>query len=177
MNNTYGHIYEQSQNESFERQIYSGHLTESQIQDNINNNLLSESQIVVAEGILGRAFDRTKGFLKGRSEPKGYDRDYEYEQAKGSSALKRHRAVLQRALDDYLNDLRVLDIATPEIEASIRNMKSELDKHVMDIPTGGPSSSSYSSSREPLTRNLTGQWAQGRKGRFVKRQGSLGTPQ
>lgn len=174
--NNYQYLYEDTQRQSFANQIYGGHLNESQIQNLINENRLDETQIKIAEGILGRTFDRTKGFLGSRSEPKGYERDYEREKIKGSSTLRRHRAVLQRALDDYLNDLRILDIATPEIEESIRNMKSEIDRHVMDSTTGGTPTQSYSSSDRPLASQVSGQWAQGPKGRFVPRKGSVVPP-
>lgn len=172
----YQYLYEQTQIEHFANQIYGGYLTESKIQNLINENKLDESQIRIAEGILGRTFDRAKGLLGSRSEEKGFDRDYEREKIKGNSALKRHRAVLLRALDDYLNDLRILDISTPEIEASIRNMKSEIDRHVMSEPTGGDFSFTGSTSRDPLARDVRGQWAQGRKGRFVGRQGTINPP-
>lgn len=176
MQNPYGYLYEQELRTNFERQIYAGHLTASTIQEMVDNNQIAEEQIVVAEGLFGRTFDRAKGLLGSRKEDKGFDRDYERERLKGQSALKRHRAVLSRALDDYLNDLRILNIATPEIEASIRNMKNEIDRHVMSARTGGDLSFTGSASREPLARDVQGQWAKGRKGRFVSRQGTVNPP-
>lgn len=176
MQTPYQYIYEQELRDSFERQIYAGHLTTSAIQEMVDTNKITEEQIVLAEGLFGRTFDRAKGLLGSQKADKGFDRDYEREKIKGNSALKRHRAVLLRALDDYLNDLRILDIATPEIEASIRNMKSEIDRHVMSEPTGGDYSFTGSTSRDPLARDVQGKWAQGRKGRFVGRQGTINPP-
>ena len=176
MNNSYQYLYEQSHRENFERQIIGGYLNESKIQTLINEDKLSEDQISIAEGLLGRTFDRAKGFLGSRNQEKGYNRDYERERIKGGSALQRHRSILLKNLDDYLNDLRVLDIATPEIEASIQNMKNEINRHVMDSSSGGSPSTTSSSSSQPLASELKGQWAKGPRGRFVPRQGSIVSP-
>lgn len=49
----YSYIYESAQNENFERQILSGHLTETKLIEMYENNELSDQQIKVVQELFG----------------------------------------------------------------------------------------------------------------------------
>lgn len=158
MTNNYSVIYEQSQYENFERQILSGYITESKIEEMYENGELDARQVAIAEGLFDKFKARLSGAASGAkaaasnigqigraagnatmgNQPNLNNlrnvKD-EYASSKGANLVGTYNKRIVNSLNQYISDLQDIGLLTPDVEAYISNVAKQIQGIGMERPS------------------------------------------
>jgi hypothetical protein len=151
-------IYENAQYESFERSILSGYLNEKTLLEMIENGKLDERQIAIAEGLFSNLKHRAVGAYQGakalgnniatagraagdmlagnQPSPQGNLQNVRgaYQAGAGNSLVAGYTRKLTGTLNQYLSDMKKLNVLTPEVNRLVQGVIQQLGQVSMQSP-------------------------------------------